>query len=133
MDSEKKSFDFNKIFGIVLWISVGAFLTYILLKKEQPATMATQSQPSQDILLNWKSLESIPSIEQLNLSIPVPTTIQNVPVPTITQDMPIPTTIQQPVSSPISYKNKQITKFVLDKDGDMIGIETTRDATIDGK
>lgn len=40
--------------------------------------------------------------------------------------------MQQHVSNTI-YKNKQITNFVKDKDGDIIGISTERDAKINGK
>lgn len=112
------------IIGFAIGITIGILFTYIFLRRQSP-TQQPQPQPNPNFmqsnpLANWKPLQSIPNIEQL-YSIPKPV---QAPVP-----------VYQPVQAPViqKYKNKQITNFIFDKDGDMIGIETTRDAIIDGK
>ena len=113
---------------LIIGIALGAIIVYLFLKNKTP----TPSPPIQTF--NNSPLESrLDSIEQqLHQLQQIQLHQLNSPSQQI-QPQPIQQ-IQQPIQQPIqqqtNYNNSEKTNFILNKDGDIIGMETIRNAKI---
>lgn len=100
----------NSLFNILLGIAIGATIVWLIFGNKQKSTT-----PSNQQQLDLSFIEKrLVSLEQ---------SIRDM------QSIPITSSIAQSTT----YKNSEKTSFILNKEGDIIGMETTRDANIGEK
>ena len=104
---------------LIIGFALGAFILYMFLKNKtstSPPLMQTSNNPSLESRLD--SIEQkLYQLQQVQLQ---PQSIQQIQQPTQAP----------PIQQQTTYNNSEKTNFILNKDGDIIGMETIRNVKI---